>query len=94
MARKKDAPKIAPLDVDRCQAEKPNGASFMTFGGVPRLERCNSVPSYVLVETKEDEDGLRGAMTVCSECFEVFKKQVGVSNTLYYEITRKEKGHA
>lgn len=78
---------IEPLDVERCQAEVPNGATFMTFGGVPGLVRCTSKPRYVLVERKRNKkDKLHGAMTVCTSCFEVFKKQVGEATVNIFEI--------
>ncbi len=85
---KKDA-KIEPLDVERCQAEKPNGNSFMTFGGVPGLERCKSRPAFVLVEKNPGKDGLHGAMTLCRECLTVFTKQVGMDNALAFEIKER-----
>lgn len=80
---------IEPLDAERCQAEKPNGNSFMTFGGVPGLERCRSKPAFVVVEKKAGADGLQGAMTMCAECFMVFKKQVGTKNALVFNLKER-----
>lgn len=87
-------PGVAPLDVKRCQAEKPNGASFMTFGGVPGLVRCSDEPTFVIVERVADKKGVRGAMTLCAACFEVFKRQEGIEKILVYPILRPEKEKA
>lgn len=85
--------KIAPLDVDRCQTEVPNGASFMTLGGVPGLVRCSNQPEFVLVEREPGEDGQNGAMTVCASCFDVFKKSMGNKVKVHsFTILRSKKG--
>lgn len=78
--------KIEPIDSRRCQTEKPNGNSFMTFGGVPGLERCKNTPTRVLVEKEPGKDGEHGAMAVCPECFAVFKKQIGLGKTLVFDL--------
>lgn len=36
---------------------EPNGASFMSFGGVPRMERCTSKPTVIVTELKPASDG-------------------------------------
>lgn len=79
---------IEPLDVSRCQAEVPNGASFMTLGGVPRLVRCTETPSIILVEREPGADGDHGAMTLCASCYAVFKKQAGTPRVHVYNIKR------
>ncbi len=43
------------VDLDQCQAEKPNGHSFMTLGGRPGLVRCTNKPSVIITE---DEPGI------------------------------------
>jgi len=64
--------KLEPPDYKRCQAEKKEG-SFMTLG--PRyISRCKNKPVVVLVERKKDKDGLQGSMSLCQECFDIFKK--------------------
>lgn len=69
-------PKLTPPDPDRCQAEKPNGASFMTFGGIPKLERCTNRPFVIVKERVADpRDGLKGSMSLCEGCLKTFKKQ-------------------
>lgn len=65
---------IEPLDTARCQAEKPNGYTFMTLGGIPGLERCRNKPEVVVTETQPAKDGKIGHMTLCDGCLTVFKK--------------------
>lgn len=67
---------LIPPDTSRCQAEKPTGDSFMTLGGRPgRRERCNAKPTMLATEKVAGEDGLKGSMTLCDECFAVMQKQ-------------------
>lgn len=67
---------LTPPDRDRCQAEKPNGSSFMTLGGRPGLERCANRPTVVAAETTPGEDGRRGGMSLCADCLAVFERQM------------------
>lgn len=77
MAAKKKAKKpLTPPDFDRCQAEKPNGHSFMTLGGRPGLERCDRKPTVLVTEKKPGADGRAGSMTLCDGCLAVFRKQM------------------
>lgn len=69
--------KLIPPDRKQCQAEKPNGNTFMTLGGVPGLERCKNKPSVIATERKPGEDGLRGSMSLCSDCFTKLIEQQG-----------------
>ena len=75
MATKKKV-KLIPPDKKQCQAEKPNGHSFMTLGGRPGRERCTNKPTMLATEKKPGKDGQRGSMTVCDECFSVMQKQM------------------
>jgi hypothetical protein len=69
-------PKLIPPDVAQCQVMKSNGTNFMTFGGaIGRRERCTNKPTTLVKEKKAAKDGLKGSMTMCSSCFEAFKKQ-------------------
>lgn len=68
---------LTPPDLHRCQAEKPNGASFMTLGGRPGLVRCSDKPSVIATENKPGPDGQVGSMSLCQHCAEVFVKQLG-----------------
>ena len=69
--------KLTPPDKKRCQAEKPNGYTFMTLGGVPGLERCKNKPDFICTENKPGEDGQRGSMSLCIGCASVMRKQLG-----------------
>ncbi len=71
---KKKAP--APPDLVRCQAEKPNGHSFMTLGGSPGFERCASKPTVILTENTPGRDGHKGSMALCDACLAQFRKQM------------------
>jgi len=66
---------ISP-DLKRCQAEKPNGQSFMTFGGGHKMIRCTNKPLFIVTEKKPGEDGLKGSMTLCADCLTVFLEQM------------------
>ncbi len=67
---------LIPPDLKRCQAEKPNGASLFTFGGIPELIRCTEKPLFIATEKEPREDGLKGSMTLCAHCLSVFIKQM------------------
>jgi hypothetical protein len=77
--------KLTPPDIQQCQAEKPNGNSFMTLGGATGRVRCTALPEVIVKETKKGEDGLRGSMSLCAECLEVAKKQLGETT---FKVTR------
>lgn len=68
---------LTPPDLHRCQAEKPNGANFMTCGGRPGRIRCNEEPRVIATENKPGSDGRVGSMSLCQHCAEVFVKQFG-----------------
>jgi len=63
-------------DEAQCQAEKPNGQSFMTFGGGHKMVRCTEKPQFILTENKPGKDGKKGSMSLCSSCLTVFLKQM------------------
>ena len=69
--------KLIPPDPQRCQAEIPNGHTFMTLGGVPGLVRCSAKPSVIVTEREAGPDGQRGSMSLCPKCLEVLLKQAG-----------------
>ncbi len=79
---------LTPPDLKQCQAEKPNGNTFMTFGGVPGLVRCTEKPLFIATEKKPAKDGLIGSMSLCADCVAVFHKQTPDG---YAEITRIDK---
>lgn len=68
--------KLVPPDLKQCQAEKPNGNTFMTLGGQPGLVRCENTPLFIVTEKEPGEDGQKGSMSLCAECLEVFLKQM------------------
>jgi hypothetical protein len=57
---------LIPPDLERCQAEKPNGHTFMTLGGSPGRERCKDKPTVIVKEKKPGKDGQCGSMTLCT----------------------------
>lgn len=67
---------MIPPDLGQCQAEKPDGNSFMTLGGRPGLVRCTNPPTHLVTETAPGDDGRMGSMTLCDNCLIVFKKQL------------------
>jgi hypothetical protein len=75
MAAKKKQPLIPP-DLERCQAEKPNGHSFMTLGGVPGLERCKNKPTMVITEKVAIDSRGKGSMSLCDGCHAQFVRQM------------------
>lgn len=92
---KRKAPKkaLTPPDMKRCQAEKPNGHTFMTLGGSPGLERCKSKPSLIVTENKPDKDGRKGSMTLCASCFVQFGLQIpeGFATVATIPVSKWEK---
>jgi hypothetical protein len=77
---------LTPPDFNQCQAEKPNGVTFMTMGGQFKMERCGSIPEYIVHELTPDEDGQCGCMSLCSHCKDVFITQLA-SDMDKYEFT-------
>jgi len=76
MSKTKKKNEVTPPDLKQCQAEKPNGNSAFTVGGIPGLVRCTNRPLFVVTETQPGPDGLRGSMSLCAECLEVFSKSL------------------
>jgi len=66
--------KLIPADTKICQAEIPNGNSFMTMGGVSGRVRCKNKAFIIAKEIEPQKDGLIGEMSMCENCFERFKK--------------------
>jgi hypothetical protein len=82
----KRTPKCEPTppDLTRCEALKPNGHTFMTFGGVPGLVRCSKKPTLLAREAKPPKgETTRGAMSLCTECARVAEKQLGIAVTFH-----------
>jgi hypothetical protein len=66
---------LTPPDPKQCQAEKPNGVTFMTMGGRHKMVRCTNEPVFIVTEKKPGEDGQKGSMSLCASCLAVFAKQ-------------------
>ena len=66
-----ERPKLTPADLERCQAEM---RSFMTLG--PGMHRCEKAAEYVVRERTPGEDGLKGEMSLCSDCLKVWADQM------------------
>jgi hypothetical protein len=75
---KKNTP-LTPPDKERCQADVPNGNSFMTLGGRPGRVRCSNIPVVIAKENKAGEDGRKGSMSLCEGCSQVFIGKMGVT---------------
>lgn len=76
MAEKKS--KLTPPDEDQCQCDRPNGHTFMTFGGAPGYVRCRNTPIVIVTEREvTNDDGERGSMSLCAHCFNVLIGQKG-----------------
>lgn len=73
-----------PPDLDRCQAEKPNGEGPFTLGGGHKMVRCENKPQFIVTEKAPGEDGLIGSMSLCAHCLTVFLKQMPAD---YGEVT-------
>lgn len=80
---------LIPPDLERCQAYKPNGHSFMTLGGKPGLIRCGNRPEVIITESSFGEDGKQGSMTLCGDCLHVFNTQSGTPAMTVETIQRK-----
>jgi len=82
--------KLIPPDLKQCQAEKPNGNSFMTLGGVPGLVRCKEKPTVVAYENNPAEDGLKGSMSLCDSCAKKLVETHGSEFATLKPIRRKQ----
>jgi hypothetical protein len=67
---------LIPPDLGQCQAEIPNGNTFMTFGGVPGLVRCKNKPTYIAHEPPRKDGKKQGSMSLCGSCLAVCSKQI------------------
>lgn len=81
---------LIPPDLTRCQAEKPNGHTFMTLGGVPGRVRCDAAPVTVATEVAPGKDGRRGSMSLCAGCWAAMIKQLGAYYASFEPIVREE----
>jgi hypothetical protein len=84
----RSAPKLEPVDFDCCQAEKPNGKNFMSFGGQHQMVRCNAKPDFVITERKPGKDGQCGSMSLCIECCKKAFEQLTINDYALEPILR------
>ena len=81
MGKDSEKTKLIPPDTKRCQAEKPNGLSFMSLGGQPGLVRCRNIPIVVITEiVPKVKSEPQGSMSLCPWCWKVYMKQEGMEN--------------
>ncbi len=87
-----DPKPLTPPDLERCQAEWKSG-SFMTFG--PRhMVRCEKAPIVIVTETKKDEHGRQGSMSLCQDCLEVFTGQAEPNSFTSMPVSAAHTGEA
>lgn len=82
------AENTAPVDYERCQAEKTEDASFMLLGK-PVMVRCSKLPAFVAKEKKPGKDGSIGQMSLCDDCAEVFKVRMPLDYADLIPIIRR-----
>jgi len=75
MAKEKKNIKLIPPDIKRCQCLKPNGNTFLTFGGIPGYDRCSNKPLVIVTERKASLGNVKGSMSLCGSCWAVFVKE-------------------
>ncbi len=86
---------LIPADPKQCQAEKPNGNTFMTLGGRPGLVRCDNKPTWIMTEDKPGRDGLQGSMSICLDCRTAYDEYVkqGKAPKATFTIIKRRKAH-
>lgn len=62
----------SPVDVSRCQAV--HELTNVLGDGEVDYVRCFSRPVALVHEMKIQEDGSRGAMSMCQQCYDLFLK--------------------
>ncbi len=89
MKKTKKPIKLIPPDPDRCQAQTLEG-SFMTLG--PRsMERCKNKPTVIVTENKPKPGEPAGAMSLCPDCHEEFKRRMPKGYATAKKIKPKKK---
>lgn len=76
---------VEPIDVNQCQVEQ---RSFMTLG--PGMNRCRNVPTHILVERRAGKDKEHGAMSVCDECLDVYKRRYDIKRVIVVNIAPRK----
>jgi hypothetical protein len=77
--------KLTPPDFTRCQAEAVQRTPF-ALGGTHKRTRCDSAPTVIAIERKPGSDGRTGSMSLCPDCLEIMKQQLGADHCLIAKI--------
>jgi len=64
--------KLEPPDPKRCQADKITYNAWGIGGSPYKRLRCTNRAHWLVQELEPGPDGIRGHMTMCDECAEVF----------------------
>ena len=75
---------LIPVDTERCQSEQRHYSPFTMGGSCHTTTRCENVPTLVVGESKPDENGQAGAMSLCDECIVPFREQFPESAGLHW----------
>ena len=75
-----------PADKKQCQAEKRIGSAW-SLGGVPEFKRCTEKPVVIAYEIQPGDDGEKGSMSLCSDCMNKFKSQMGTEGYKFEKIS-------
>jgi len=89
MKKKPTKIKLIPPDPKRCQTEeRPGGPhSFMTFGPIPPLRRCEEKPVCIATEINTSKkDGQKGSMSLCGRHLAVMLETNGPDFAAVKEI--------
>ena len=82
---------LKPVDLERCQADKPGNGPFVVGGEIGNplngyRVRCRDKPTVIAKENMPGEDGKCGAMSLCGDCKKAFIKQLGKDYASFSEI--------
>lgn len=90
--RKPKAVKLIPPDKKRCQAMKKEGchpdAEHFMVHGPGRFVRCTKAPTVIAYENKPAADGLKGSMSLCDECLELYLKAFPPGHSTIKKLTQ------
>jgi len=86
---------IEPVDVDRCQGESRPGAFAL---GPNTFRRCGRLPTAIVLEREDGEDGHKGSMSLCEHCLPIMQDMTNVPVDVIHikergvsEVLKKEK---
>jgi len=70
---KKEPAQLVPPDLKQCQVEKSTYSPFILGGKVHDWKRCPSAAAVLVTERDPGGDGLRGSMTMCMACLQIYQ---------------------